>query len=229
MCSVCFVSDDAELLQDARKQHVMMPRVPSRNVFIAFFISVVFRFSISSAKIFSAQCNHVANPASVWYLYLAVCKNINIGNMKKSIILSILALLSMAVSAVAAAPQNRKERKAAEALQDSIEYEAAVRAMKDMGFVIEADRLILTSGENVMVQSNVNFVSVEDDRAVIQVSPLRGPGVNGVGGITVDGTVSDVRFETDKKGNIYMSMKVLGAVASCQVSISLPKGGLTAV
>lgn len=148
--------------------------------------------------------------------------------MKKSIILSILALLSMAVSAVAAAPQNRKERKAGEALQDSIEYEAAVRAMKDMGFVIEADRLILTSGENVMVQSNVNFVSVEDDRAVIQVSPLRGPGVNGVGGITVDGTVSDVRFETDKKGNIYMSMKVLGAVASCQVSISLPKGGLTA-
>lgn len=149
-------------------------------------------------------------------------------NKMKSVFLSVFMLLLVAVSAVGATPQNRKERKAAEALQDSIRFEAAVQAMKDMDFVLEADRLILTSGENVMVQSNVNFVSVKDDRAVIQVSPLRGPGVNGVGGITVDGTVSDVRFDTDKKGNIYMSMKVLGAVASCRVSISLPKGGTTA-
>lgn len=148
--------------------------------------------------------------------------------MKKSFILTIVMLFSVAASAVAAVPQSRKERKAAEAIQDSINHEVAVTAMKDMNFVIEADRLILTNGENVMVQSNVNFVSVEDDRAVIQVSPLRGPGINGVGGITVDGTVSDVRFDTDKKGNIYMSMNVLGAVASCRVSVSLPKGGSTA-
>lgn len=146
----------------------------------------------------------------------------------KSVILSVLMLLSIAASAVEAFPQNRKERKAAEALRDSVEYAATVQAMKDMNFVLEADRLILTSGENIMVQSNVNFVSVNDDKAVIQVSPLRGGGINGVGGITVDGTVSDVRFDTDKKGNIYMSMKVLGAVASCRVSISLPKGGSTA-
>lgn len=146
----------------------------------------------------------------------------------KSVVLSVLILLSVAASAVGSAPQNRKERKAAEAVQDSINHEVAVKAMKDMDFVLEADRLILTKGENVMVQSNLNFVSVEGDRAVIQVATLRGPGANGVGGITVDGTVSDVRFNTNRKGDIYMSMNVLGAVASCRVSISLPKGGSTA-
>ena len=74
----------------------------------------------------------------------------------------------------------------------------------------------------------VNFVSVKGDRAVIQVAPFNGPGANGVGGVTVDGNVSDVEFRINKKGDVSLSMYVSGSVASCKVSFSLPKNGTRA-
>ena len=93
---------------------------------------------------------------------------------------------------------------------------------------VEADRLVLKRGENVMVTSMTNFVSVKDDRAVIQVAPFSGPGVNGVGGVTVDGRISEVDFRVSRKGAVSLSMYVSGAVASCKVTFTLPKNGTTA-
>ena len=81
------------------------------------------------------------------------------------------------------------------------------------------------SGESVMVASNTNFVMIEGDKAVIQVSPLTGPGINGVGGITVDGYISDVQFNTDRRGNLILTMNVKGAAASCRLMFTLGKGG----
>lgn len=50
------------------------------------------------------------------------------------------------------------------------------------------------------VNSNTNFVSVKGDKAVVQVAfniPVGGP--NGIGGVTVDGSVSDYEVKTDKR------------------------------
>lgn len=138
-------------------------------------------------------------------------------------------LLLVTVGSVAGAvPQDRKARKAMEAAKDSARAAVALEAVKNMDFVVEAERLVLPSGENIIVTSNVNFVSVNGEKAVIQVAPLKGPGRNGVGGITVDGYVSDVDYNMDRKGNLTVTMNVTGAVASCRLSLSLPKGGVTA-
>ena len=146
----------------------------------------------------------------------------------KGMIIALMLALTAGVSASGAVPQDRQTRRAMEAAADSAKFAATVETMKNMDFVLEADRLVLKRGENVMVTSMVNFVSVKGDRAVIQVAPFNGPGANGVGGVTVDGNVSDVEFRINKKGDVSLSMYVSGSVASCKVSFSLPKNGTRA-
>ena len=47
------------------------------------------------------------------------------------------------------------------------------------------------------------------------------PGLNGVGGITVEGTVSSYKMKQDKKGYTYLNFDVLGASISAKIDIYL--------
>ena len=49
--------------------------------------------------------------------------------------------------------------------------------------------------------------------------PFSGP--NGLGGVTVDGTASNIKMSKDKRGNINFSMDVHGIGVSAQVFIQL--------
>ena len=63
---------------------------------------------------------------------------------------------------------------------------------------MEADHVVFKYGNMAYVNSNTNFVSVKGDKAVVQVAfniPVSGP--NGIGGVTVDGSVSDYEVKTD--------------------------------
>ena len=63
-------------------------------------------------------------------------------------------------------------------------------------FVLEADNISGRSGEQYPVNSNLNFVMIDSTKAVLQLGNSWGLGNNGVGGITVDGTVS--KYKVDK-------------------------------
>ena len=54
-----------------------------------------------------------------------------------------------------------------------------------------------------------------------QVPFLSGGGPNGVGGITVEGTPTGLKMETDKKGITRLSMNVTGNGISAQVTVTL--------
>ena len=57
---------------------------------------------------------------------------------------------------------------------------------------------------------------------MVQISPSNlASGPNGVGGVTVDGTITDRTITRDKKGNIYYSMNVMGIGINAQVEISM--------
>lgn len=115
-------------------------------------------------------------------------------------------------------------QKRIEAQQDSIAYGNAVKALDSLDFVLEADKIIFKYGDMAYVQSNTNFISLSDDKAVVQVAPFNGGGPNGVGGITLDGRASNIKMVTDKKGTITYSMNIQGAAISAIVTITLPKG-----
>lgn len=152
--------------------------------------------------------------------------------MKKIITLMMLVLIgaSATVYAQESKSENRRaERKAQRDAEkakvkreEAMAYTDAVQAIKNRKFVLEADRITFKRGRSAFVTSNTNFVLLNGDKASVQVAfngPYAGP--NGIGGITVDGRVGDVKTTTDKKGNVNCSFSVMGVGISAQVSIRL--------
>ena len=122
------------------------------------------------------------------------------------------------------AAQNRALEKELQRMQDSIDYVQAMRSLEKLDFVLEADQLVFKHGESAFVNSITNFVSLNGDQAVVQIAPFNGGGPNGIGGITLKGTASDIRIKTDRKGNTYFTMNVMGAALSASVTFTLSKG-----
>ena len=162
--------------------------------------------------------------------------------MKKMLIL--LALVSACFSGMAQDRETLKERierwksdmeefnqgrsgvEKRQAAIDTLSWLQAQSALKDSSFVVEADAVTFKYGTRVQVNSTTNFVSLDGDRAVIQVSPSYAySGLNGVGGITVEGRITNVEKRFDKKGNLLYRMMVTGTAISADISFTLPKNG----
>lgn len=147
--------------------------------------------------------------------------------MKKLSVLPVLLLFVCLgnVQAQTAKEMTRKQKKAEQELLDQALFDEAKQAVTMKNFILEANHVIFKYGTSAFVSSNTNFVAVKDDKAVVQVAfniPVSGP--NGLGGITVEGSTSNYKQTTDKKGNIFVSMSVMGTGISAQVNIRLDKG-----
>jgi hypothetical protein len=121
--------------------------------------------------------------------------------------------------------QKKEQKKAIENKLEGIKFQAAQMAIKQMNFVVEADRAEFKYGDIINVSSTTNFVAVSGDKATVQLSVsghVIGP--NGVGGVTVDGFISGLQTSTDKKGNINCSFNVMGSAISALVEIMVPVG-----
>lgn len=116
--------------------------------------------------------------------------------------------------------QKRAIEKRIEAIQDSIRSAEAFSALKQLDFVLEANRLSFNGRANAYVTSNTNFISLANNKVVIQVAPFNGGGPNGVGGITLEGRASNIKVKTDKKGNISLTMNAMGTGLSATIDIS---------
>jgi hypothetical protein len=111
------------------------------------------------------------------------------------------------------------------ALADSIAFVQARAALQNQDFVLEADNVTFRNGSTVFVNSTTNFISVKGNRAVVQISPSNmASGPNGVGGVTVDGTISGQQIVTGKDGRITLSMSVMGIGINAQVEIYMHPG-----
>ena len=139
--------------------------------------------------------------------------------MKKFIALVALVMMSAATTAMYA-QESRAERradrkaqrdaerarlKAEEQVADAVSYDDAVAAWKAHQFVLEADQVMFRNGQTAF---NTPY-----------------PGPNGIGGVTVDGSTSDMQITTDKKGNVNCQFSIQGIGISAQIFISLTNGG----
>ena len=115
------------------------------------------------------------------------------------------------------------------ALADSLAGVQAMAAVRNQDFVLEADQVTFKNGMTTFVNSNTNFISVKGDRAVVQISPSNfASGPNGLGGVTVDGMITDRQVVTDKHGRITYNMNVMGLGINAQVQIYLTPGSSNA-
>lgn len=149
--------------------------------------------------------------------------------MKRMVYLLVLVLIAMAGHAQTQEPEKeltRAQKKEMQAKLDSLLFREAEQAIDEKQFTLEADRVVFKYGQTAYVTSNTNFVSVNGDEAVVQVAfniPVSGP--NGIGGVTVEGKVTNYEVKRDKKNNIRVLMNVMGTGISARVDISLPYGG----
>ena len=110
-------------------------------------------------------------------------------------------------------------------LADSLASIQAIAAMRNQDFVLQIDNVTFSNGNTVFVNSNINFLSVKGDRAVVQISPSNfSPGPNGLGGVTVDGIISGYQITTDKKGRINLTYNVSGIGLNAQIEIYISPG-----
>lgn len=118
-----------------------------------------------------------------------------------------------------------EQRRELNALTDSIAGVQAAVAVNNRDFVLEADQVTFKNGNTVFVNSNTTFISVKGNRAVVQISPSNfSPGPNGVGGVTVDGTISGMQRMVDKKGRTTVSFNVMGIGINAQIEIYMTPG-----
>lgn len=116
----------------------------------------------------------------------------------------------------------RAAHRKAEAAQQLKDFQAAVECIKSGSFVIEVDQLLFPRGMSKFVSSLTNFISMNEGNAVIQIATsYYNPGPNGLGGITVEGTVSDITMSTDKRGSVFYNFMVQGMMVSATVNIQL--------
>lgn len=159
--------------------------------------------------------------------------------MKKVFFLTTLLLLSFTVTTFGqsskearaarreALKKERAARRALEAQQDSVAYLKAVEALKEGAFVLEADYVSFPNGLTRYVSSNTNYVQVDNGEGVVQTAFTNftfNPGPNGLGGVTVEGAISDLKMKEDKDGNYYYSYNIQGVAVSATVFITLTGG-----
>ena len=160
--------------------------------------------------------------------------------MKKFIALAAFIMMGMATTAMYAQESKTEQRmnrkaqrdaerarqKAEQQVADAISYEEAVAALKDKQFVLEADQVIFRNGQTAFVNANTNFVLMNQGHGTVQVAfNTAYPGPNGTGGVTVDGTTSDMKVTTDKRGNVNCQFSIQGIGISAQIFITLTNGG----
>jgi hypothetical protein len=117
------------------------------------------------------------------------------------------------------------ERREINELTDSIAGVQAAAAVQNRDFVLEADQVTFKNGYTAFVNSNTTFISVKGNRAVVQISPSNfSAGPNGVGGVTVDGSISGMQRMVDKKGRTTLSFNVTGIGINAQIEVYMTPG-----
>lgn len=105
-------------------------------------------------------------------------------------------------------------------LADSLAYVQGKAALANRDFVLEAESVTFKNGTTAFVNSTTNFISLKGNKAVVQISPSNyASGPNGVGGVTVEGSVSGLEIRTDKKGRTTLTMNVMGIGINAQVEV----------
>lgn len=119
----------------------------------------------------------------------------------------------------------RDQRKKSRQMADAQAFQAAKDALQDRNWVLMANTLYGPRGAAIPVTDNTNFIQFKGNTVYVQLAFDGVAGPNGLGGITVQGTPSQIKTTTDKHGNITYSFFVNGISLTAQVVVNLSADG----
>jgi len=143
--------------------------------------------------------------------------------MKTICLLTAAILFSISVSAQETGKQKKsREEKAAEM---ELKFRETQNLLDSACFVLEAD--YLGNGfYRVPVLSTINFIMVDSASSVIQTGRNFGLGYNGVGGVTVEGSITKYTVRHDnKRKSFYVSWNVSTAIGFYYISMQVTASG----
>lgn len=128
-------------------------------------------------------------------------------------------------------PENEtnRERKARierdHEIVDSIYNLKAVRAVQDGYFVLQATEVSNSRGVYTLgLNNNTNFLLMQGDKGIFQVAFNNvDPGLNGLGGMTLHGSIGKKDIKTDKKGNTIITYHMTGMHMNASVTVTIFK------
>ena len=121
--------------------------------------------------------------------------------------------------------RKRAETRAIEQHQDSVAFEAALTALKEGSWVLEANNINFSNGVTRFVSSGTNYISCNEGEGVVQTAYANFVySSNGLGGVTVQGDISGVNISKDRDGNVYYNFNIQGSAISATVSLTLTVG-----
>lgn len=121
--------------------------------------------------------------------------------------------------------RQRAAERVIEQRQDSAAYRAAVEALKEGSWVLEANNVNFDNGITRFVSSTTNYISNNTGEGTIQTAYSNFTySPNGLGGVTLQGDIYDVRMTIDKEGNVNYSFGIQGDGLSATVNLMLASG-----
>ena len=121
--------------------------------------------------------------------------------------------------------RQRSAERVIEQRQDSAAYRSAVEALKEGSWVLEANNVNFDNGITRFVSSTTNYISNNTGEGTIQTAYSNFTySPNGLGGVTLQGDIYDVRMTIDKEGNVNYSFGIQGDGLSATVNLMLASG-----
>lgn len=117
--------------------------------------------------------------------------------------------------------QSKKQR--LKSLNDSVAHNRAAIALQRRQWVLQANRVSMPTAYTVHnLNENANFVFQQGDQAMVQVAFNQvDPGLNGLGGVTLDGRAMGQKFKQSDKGELYYNFHISGPSVDAEVFITV--------
>ena len=121
--------------------------------------------------------------------------------MKKILLLAIVVILSAGIQKSFAQEKNvtKSEKKAQKQKFEDAQWNQLKQIIDDKQFVFRGNILNSTKGTTTL-NPKINFVSIQGDRALVQMASGFGGGQNGIGGYTIDGLIENYSVKTKGVG-----------------------------
>jgi hypothetical protein len=116
----------------------------------------------------------------------------------------------------------KKEQKDAKRDKQYFNFQALDTLLKNRSFVLEADFLENQYGNRKPVMSNINFILVDSVKAVLQTGSNSNFGLNGVGGITAEGSITGLKVTKNEKNlSFFLKFTVNSNIGIYDVTMNI--------
>lgn len=127
--------------------------------------------------------------------------------------------------------QSAPQAKRIAEISDSLAFVRAAKALERGYWVLQAESINFTYSAYTAyaIDGNRNFLFVQGNKGMLQTAIIEAlPGLNGMGGVSLNGNVENPRLSTDKKGNPVFTYNLVGTDINADVTLTLYKGSNTA-